>query len=118
MKRLLCIFLISSFAFSSQAKANQMKDFLVTCATGTAVGALLGLASLAFTEDPGGKVSNVARGASLGLYAGIAFGLVKVYGENQNYESQNLLYFSPMLASLGGHKKIEGAILNYHVLSF
>lgn len=44
-------------------------------AYGTAAGALIGVASLAFTEDPGSKLNNIARGASLGLYAGMGLGL-------------------------------------------
>lgn len=54
--------------------ADSMNTFLTSCAYGTAGGAVLGLASLAFSEDPGGKVSSVAKGASLGLYFGIAMG--------------------------------------------
>lgn len=41
---------------------------------GTATGALLGMASLAFVGDPAGSMGNIARGASLGLYAGIGIG--------------------------------------------
>lgn len=46
------------------------KAFLIVTAYGTALGALLGVASLAFDAKP----RAVAQGASLGLYAGIIFG--------------------------------------------
>lgn len=48
----------------------RIKAMLLTSAYGTAGGALLGTASLAF----GASGRSVARGASLGLYAGIGFG--------------------------------------------
>ncbi len=34
----------------------------------------MGLASLAFAENPEKKMNSIARGASLGLYAGMAWG--------------------------------------------
>ncbi len=46
------------------------KAFLVICTYGTVGGALLGFASMAF----GTNSRAIAQGASLGLYAGIAFG--------------------------------------------
>lgn len=46
------------------------KAFLVICTYGTVGGSLLGFASMAF----GTNSRAIAQGASLGLYAGIAFG--------------------------------------------
>ena len=42
-------------------------------------GGLTGLASLAFFEDPGNHLKNVAVGASIGLYAGILLGAYMIY---------------------------------------
>lgn len=118
MKFLTVLILASGLILSPvRAGANPMKEFLVTCAYGTAAGALLGLASLAFTEDPGGKINNVARGASLGLYAGIALGFVKTQQQNQDYEVNNAVYFTPMITQTKV-KTLEGAVLNYQIFNF
>lgn len=42
---------------------------------GLVAGALAGGASMAFSEDPGSSLTPVARGASLGLYAGLIVAL-------------------------------------------
>lgn len=73
MRKTLFIFLISfsivvprnTYALDAKGKA-----FLVICTYGTVGGALLGFASMAF----GTNSRAIAQGASLGLYAGIAFG--------------------------------------------
>ncbi|MBD64271.1 MAG: hypothetical protein CME62_03640 [Halobacteriovoraceae bacterium] len=54
----------------AHAMAPKTKAFLVICTYGTVGGALLGFASMAF----GTNSRAIAQGASLGLYAGIAFG--------------------------------------------
>lgn len=95
-----------------------MTDFLKSCAYGTLGGAVLGLASLAISENPSGKMSNVGRGASLGLYAGIGYGF---YSLNQDRQvktevdiGDNFIYLEPLAAN----QKIEGAQLNWIPLSF
>ncbi len=96
---------------------DNMTIFLKSCAYGTAAGAVLGLASLAISENPDGKMSNVARGASLGLYAGIGFGFYTIYGKRggeSEMVGQNPIWFSPI------HKdqKVDGVALNWAHLSF
>ena len=69
----LWISILCFFSLSSPAKAeldHRIQDLLVMSAYGTIGGALLGTASLAFDGD--GR--SVAKGASIGLYAGIVFG--------------------------------------------
>lgn len=61
--------------YSAPSFADSMQDFLMSCAYGTGAGALVGVATLAFTEDPSSSINNIARGASLGLYGGIGLGL-------------------------------------------
>ena len=56
-----------------------MKEFVRSCTYGVLAGTLVGAATLAFTEQPGENLNKVARGASLGLYAGILLGLYVVY---------------------------------------
>lgn len=46
---------------------------------GVLAGTLVGVASLAFTSQPGDNLKNIAKGASLGLYAGILLGAYVVY---------------------------------------
>ena len=56
-----------------------MKEFVRSCTYGVLAGTLVGAATLAFTEQPGENINRVARGASLGLYAGILLGLYVIY---------------------------------------
>lgn len=59
-------------------QAQELKSFLSSCGYGTLIGAGVGLASLVFEKKPNESYSNIARGASLGLYAGIGVGLYKM----------------------------------------
>jgi len=63
---------------TSSALTPEIKAFLIICGYGTVGGALLGLASMAF----GGDARNMAKGASIGLYAGILFGAYVIYGHD------------------------------------
>ena len=47
---------------------------------GLVAGALAGGTSMALSEDPGSRLTPVARGASLGLYAGLVIAFVKTVG--------------------------------------
>lgn len=72
-KFILLTLLISIFTLPSKqalALEPKAKAFAIICTYGTVGGALLGFASMAFGTDS--RV--IAQGASLGLYAGIAFG--------------------------------------------
>ena len=107
------------FSFHSTASAaSNMSTFLKSCAYGTLGGAVVGLASLAISENPGGKMSNVGRGASLGLYAGIAYGFYTLNKKNDPKTDveigENFIYLQP----LASRQKIEGAQLNWVPLSF
>ncbi|MBN8541637.1 MAG: hypothetical protein J0L82_14695 [Deltaproteobacteria bacterium] len=62
------------------AKAEPMRDFVMSCSYGVLAGTLVGAATLAFSDKPGDNLNKVARGASFGLYAGILLGLYVVYG--------------------------------------
>lgn len=63
----------------SRSYASSEREFIMSCTYGVLAGTLVGAASLAFTSQPGQNLQNVARGASLGLYAGIALGFYTVY---------------------------------------
>ena len=100
MKKIICVVLL--LVFSASAKAN-MSTFLKSCGYGTLAGAALGLASIAVSENPKGKINNVARGASLGLYAGIGYGAYLHYRQKNTLGSQDfsqndsVLFFSPIV---------------------
>ncbi len=84
---LLAVVFTSSLVLAPSAKAEipvRAKAFMTIAAYGTAGGALVGAASMAF----GGTSRNIAQGASLGLYAGIIFGAyVLVSHHNKRYGS-------------------------------
>lgn len=86
-------FILASFAalfllVSVESKADSTKEFIMSCTYGVIAGTLVGAASLAFTSQPGENLNFIARGASLGLYAGIALGAYAVYGVGGG-DSQN-----------------------------
>ncbi|UOF01923.1 hypothetical protein [Bdellovibrio reynosensis] len=61
--------------FAQTGHAQGLKTFLKSCGWGTVIGATAGVVSLAFTDKPSESWGNVSKGASLGLYAGIGYGL-------------------------------------------
>jgi hypothetical protein len=79
--------LIFSIFFTSNTQAQEkekVSHFLNSCLYGMTTGALLGVASLTFVNDPAGSMNNIARGASLGLYAGIATGFYYMDQDSPN----------------------------------
>jgi hypothetical protein len=127
-----------------EVRADAARDFIVSCSYGVLAGTLVGAATLAFSDRPGDNLNKVARGASLGLYAGILLGAYVVYGvpgEDEDAAAQlnrtsldgvpglapekNLTltqthYQLPALQMypLIGERGIEGAAANLRVLSF
>ena len=69
-----------------RAQAADLRSFVKNCAWGTLLGAGAGVVSLAFVDKPGDSWSNVAKGASLGLYAGIGYGLYDANREPEKYQ--------------------------------
>ncbi len=76
-----------SNTLSSNPQAG--REFVMSCTYGVLAGTLVGAASLAFEEQPGDKLHNIARGASIGLYAGILLGVYVVYILPGQIERQN-----------------------------
>jgi hypothetical protein len=65
---------------SRPARAEPVREFIMSCTYGVLAGTLVGAATLAFTDQPGENLNNIARGASIGLYAGMLLGFYVVYG--------------------------------------
>jgi hypothetical protein len=117
------LFFVQALVFSNTARAaatqEKMNTFLMTCAYGTGAGALLGLASLAFVSDPSSKSGNIARGASLGLYAGIGLGFYFLYGRSNNTTSSSDFSMMPIfLPQLSAENKVNGIVGLVDVLYF
>lgn len=112
-----------------KAKADPGREFLMSVTYGTLAGALLGTASLAFTDKPGDKLQRIARGASLGLYFGILLGAYVVYGvSDESDELDNILppeedygfrIRNPIIyPTLSENGKIDGAALDLTIYKF
>lgn len=108
---------------TSGPQPNRTREFMLSATYGALAGALVGGASLAFSDHPGDNLNKVARGASIGLYAGILLGLYVVYGsrgradDDDDYatklEAPKLLV-APVITERG----LEGAEASYAVLTF
>jgi hypothetical protein len=127
MKRILVCLFALMLALPREAKAEPLRELIMSSAYGVLAGTLVGAATLAFTERPGDNLRNIARGASLGLYAGILLGLYVVYvvpGENDEEEPEGDVYPSPessipmVYPILGDNNSVEGAGVAMKVLSF
>lgn len=70
---------LSIFSHPLARAENETREFVMSCTYGVLAGTLVGAASLAFASKPGDSMFRVARGASLGLYAGILLGLYVIY---------------------------------------
>ncbi len=98
MRKYLVALFIAVFTLAAlkpnEARAElpvKARAFLTMVGYGTAGGALLGVASMAF----GGSTRAVAQGASLGLYSGILFGTYILASHHQrrgSYEDDSSVY--------------------------
>lgn len=66
-------------AVENEGSSTATREFIMSCTYGVLAGTLVGAASLAFVSKPSENLNRVARGASIGLYAGILLGLYVVY---------------------------------------
>ncbi|MGZ3769034.1 MAG: hypothetical protein ACXVCP_00030 [Bdellovibrio sp.] len=98
-------FLFFIFLLSVQrVQAQDLRSFLKSCAYGTIGGASVGVVSLAFADKPSDSWNNVTRGASLGLYAGIAYGLYDYNKSTETYQHPDFAIIPNL-----NNGKIEGA---------
>lgn len=120
--------------------ADPVRDFVVSCSYGVLAGTLVGAATLAFSDKPGDNLNKVARGASLGLYAGILLGAYVVYGvpgeEGPTAEelravglhdrpgSRTLITYLPkrsppiLIAPVIGERGVDGVSARWNVMTF
>ncbi|MEZ4872609.1 MAG: hypothetical protein R2827_10330 [Bdellovibrionales bacterium] len=127
MKKNVLIFTVL-FLSSQIVGATPTRDFIKACTYGVLTGTLVGAASLAFEDQPGENLQQVARGASLGLYLGIGLGLYILYGvdddtnpeeellEEFQQESRNVprFYFHPIISQ----NKVDGWGAQVNVMTF
>lgn len=99
--------MLAVLAFSSVAQASRVQTFLKSCGWGTLAGAGVGVLSLAFEDKPSEHTVNVARGASLGLYGGILFGVSQL---QQRQKIEDGIGLAPTLDR-------EGQIVGAHALA-
>ena len=118
----LALVLALALAPAGRARAaDPMRDFIMSCSYGALAGTLVGAAGLAFTDRPGDNLNLVARGASIGLYAGIFLGLYVVYGAGEGGAEEEIpgvtsrVHFLPLLSAQRG---LEGAQLELSLARF
>ncbi len=80
------ILFFSIWLFTVHTQASELGEFLESCGYGTLIGAGIGVVSLAFEKNPSDHANNIAKGASLGLYGGIAYGIVKINEKPKEHE--------------------------------
>ncbi|OQW48612.1 MAG: hypothetical protein A4S09_04225 [Proteobacteria bacterium SG_bin7] len=111
------VLLALAFLFAGPVHAQQQvgpsKEFITSVTYGVLAGTLVGVASLAFTTNPGENLNKIARGASLGLYLGIGLGLYVAYGVSDGNENQDVVGIFPVIGNHG----VEGAS-GFYTLSF
>lgn len=117
-----------AFGTPVRAKAEPMREFIMSCSYGVLAGTLVGAATLAFSDKPGDNLNKVARGASFGLYAGILLGLYVVYGvpnqEEKEIRDQLGYQIGPpklpslMVGPLISSRGLEGGEVRYEVYKF
>ena len=133
--------LLISIMFSGLGFANaqvpepqntrETREILTSATYGVLAGTLVGAASLAFTDRPGDNLQQVARGASLGLYAGLFLGFYVAYVvPNQGEDDSELdgivedeggdygllpKFVSPIVSNEG---RIKGAYAQWSLLDF
>ena len=113
---LLFIFLI---VFSQVGQAAEFNKFLKACGLGALIGAGVGVVSLAAENKPSEHSANITRGASLGLYAGIAYGTYLVAPKPPSRMHQDLDYgSSTVIIPTFAQNKVDGIEISSSVYEF
>lgn len=131
LKAILSFVFVFVFLSSPKSSADDSKEFFLSCTYGVIAGSLVGAATLAFSDNPDQNLDRLAKGASLGLYAGIILGLYVVYilpAQLQRQQAEELekaeskLWKEPpplaIYPTLNYQGKLDGVAANYRVISF
>ena len=116
--------IICSFGHIEVAKADPAKDFVMSCTYGVLAGTLVGTATLAFADKPGDNLNRIARGASIGLYAGILLGLYVVNlssapaDDDTPANVKNEIPRLQIYPLISEHNGLEGGAVRYSVFNF
>lgn len=93
--------------------AQDLKSFLKSCAWGVIGGASAGIVSLAFTDKPSESWNNVAKGASLGLYVGIGYGLYQINRSPTTYQQPDFAIIPNIKEGKLNGAQIIGTVLDF-----
>ena len=120
---LVAILFIVALSVPNTAKAEgTMREFVLSCSYGVLAGTLVGAATLAFSDKPGDNLNKIARGASLGLYAGMLLGFYVMYGDSgPDEDEEDIVMIEPprlLVAPIIADRGLEGAAAQYTVFKF
>ena len=88
---------------SAAESTGGSREFMLSCVYGAVAGTLVGAATLAFTDKPNQNLNRVARGASLGLYAGMILGFYVVYGTSEDDMDPVVFAPAPVIDDVTGN---------------
>ena len=113
------VLVIAILVFSQIGQAADFNRFLKSCGIGAMIGAGVGLASLAIENKPSDHYANIPRGASLGLYAGIAYGAYLVAPRPVNQMHQDIEFGSDtLIVPTFAQNKVDGLSLQSNIYNF
>lgn len=100
-------------------QASDFTRFVKSCGFGALIGAGVGLASLAAENKPSEHYASIPRGASLGLYAGIAYGAYLVAPQPKTQMRQDIEFGSTtMIVPTFAQNKVDGVSVSSNIYSF
>lgn len=106
-------------SMASMGANSSSQEFIMACTYGVLAGTLIGAASLAFVDKPSDNLNKVARGASLGLYAGILLGAYVIYVVPDDGEEDNpLISKNFLILPTWSEKGIDGAMAQMNLFNF
>jgi hypothetical protein len=117
MRRFLLGILLALVLLTPPSRADDAHEFIMSASYGLIAGTFIGVASLAFESQPGLSLNNVARGASLGLYAGILLGLYVVFAVPDANERDPLGHVS-ITPTISPQSRVDGLETHFRLLSF
>jgi hypothetical protein len=116
MRRFCLAFLFVLLTLAPPSRADDAHEFIMSASYGLIAGTFIGVASLAFESQPGLSLNNVARGASLGLYAGILLGLYVVFAvPDPSDRDPGRVSIAPVISP---QSRVDGLQTRVRVLSF